>query len=491
MNSRISILIITIAFLPFHSSYGQNFEWLRSFGTKNVEQAISIASENSGNSVAMVSFGEKVDTGMGIDTLRFDSILFPIIKKNNSDNRKSFLLRMNNNGKVIGSISIGNIDGVSLCKDDIDNYYIIGTTIDSFYMFNNNSFDIKNGAVILIKLDSLFNVKWLKQVSSAQGKSVKITYSNKHLYFICNSKDTSNFDSSKFFLTKNSYSVIYGEINCLNGKILWAKNLFNNIQNYDFKLNHIINHKKQIFISGKLSSNNYLVLIDSFKNGGFLIKADSNGNYKSRYQIPSKNNIYGIEELAEDGENLYLCGVFSDSLLWNGKWIYSSYKSSVSNIFVAAVSDSFKQKWFYSPTILNPNSIAGSGVLKNLFFSNGFLYASGNLTDKIYYDNQIYHNDKSYFSSYTSALICKFDAIGNLLWMKEGLSTNSGVASVSGSKEKGVFISGTYRGELNFDKFKDTSNWFDAFITKLSDNAIIRGQVKAGPYCAGDTLRIP
>jgi len=58
-----------------------------------------------------------------------------------------------------------------------------------------------------------------------------------------------------------------------------------------------------------------------------------------------------------------------------------------------------------------------------------------------------------------------------------------------------IYVGGNYQDTLKFSKSlklkKDGTGNIDAFITKIIDYSITRGRVKSGPYCAGDTIKIP
>jgi hypothetical protein len=81
-----------------------------------------------------------------------------------------------------------------------------------------------------------------------------------------------------------------------------------------------------------------------------------------------------------------------------------------------------------------------------------------------------------------------------VLWAASGRS-NGGITAMSALAGESVFASGLFYDSLILGRFSkytnDGTGNFDAFITKITDYSITRGQVSSGPYCAGDTIKIP
>ncbi len=492
MKNKYYLLLLLFNAICFTAN-AQNFEWLKTYGTKNVEEIISVCAEPTGTTVFLLGHSDYIKTG--IDTLNFDSFSFFLPNKNIPHTNEGFLVRLDSGGKVLKARSIGKLYPTMMCRDDSGNFYISANFADTnTILFGSVNFKKANGNILFIKFDKNLNLKWIKQTGNSDTRANHIISSNKHIYFICQTKGKTQFDTATYNFA-NSLNFAFGELDQTNGNILWSNYFYNNTTNHVFHLTGLINLKGQLYFSGRrnsaTSANNLIISGDTFYRGGFIIETDSIGNYKKRFLVHSTVLNNGIDCITSDGEFLYFGGVFTDSIKWGNKIIYSGYNNNnnyLNNFFAASLTTSFKPRWFFYPKIPdpnNPNTGNGSGYVLNAKYHNQFLYFSGRLYSKIVIDSQTFHNGNK-----LSVLIFKTDLRGNILWATEG-GDNADPRSMDAIKEKGVYVAGLFDGEIKFGNYKDSSKAYDAFITKLSDNAIIRGQVKAGPYCAGDTLRIP
>ncbi|MCC6722131.1 MAG: hypothetical protein IT243_08000 [Bacteroidia bacterium] len=88
----------------------------------------------------------------------------------------------------------------------------------------------------------------------------------------------------------------------------------------------------------------------------------------------------------------------------------------------------------------------------------------------------------------------KTDKFGNILWMNR--ISNSIyyqiLSSISANNRKEILLSGFLSGSVLLNNKLYTTNInYDIILMKIHDIDIIRGYVKSGPYCAGDTIKIP
>ncbi len=491
------IFLIFVFFLA--DARGQNFKWLKSFGTKNSGESIVASLITSNNeSVFLLKISASI-SNTNSDTIEFDT--FKFIIPPGIDAIRSFLVKVDTDGKVIKAVLLGKFGVESMCKDHNDNFYIVG----NFNIIDTNPISIlgkstnlvpKNGNYLYFKIDSNLNLLWHKQIGNLYTNVLyvqNIQFLNKSIYFLARSKGKTVVGDSTYNLDANSYSSIYGEINLSNGSVVWSNCLFKNNSpgTAEVIFQGITRINGNLFISGfNNSGNNFTIASDIFYNQTpFIIKTDSVGKYKGMFTL-NNNRPVSFTNVVTDGKNLFFGGSFSDSLTFKQKVKIVPYFPSGSakkEMFVASISSSFEPIWFFHPEVKDFSAKNG-GEMDYLLCTENFLYVSGILSARVSINGDILN---PYSLSKYDLIIMKMDVIGNVLWAKNSVSY--GITKfIDAKNESLVHFSGFYRDSIRFDKFKVISKGqADAFITKLSDNAIIRGQVKAGPYCAGDTLRIP
>lgn len=152
------------------------------------------------------------------------------------------------------------------------------------------------------------------------------------------------------------FTFAFGELDQTNGNILWSNYLYNNTTNHEFHLTGLINLKGLLYFSGRrnstTSANNLIISGDTFYRGGFIIETDSIGNYKKRFLVHSTVLNNGIDCITSDGQYLYIGGVFTDSIKWGNRLIYSGYNNNnnyLNNFFAASLTTSFTPRWFFYP----------------------------------------------------------------------------------------------------------------------------------------------
>jgi hypothetical protein len=120
-----------------------------------------------------------------------------------------------------------------------------------------------------------------------------------------------------------------------------------------------------------------------------------------------------------------------------------------------------------------------------------FNYLSGStyLPLKVYPDSLLINcriRDPDFF-------LMKLDTFGNILWyLNFGKKGSSEYANPVIIEDDGVVVSGTFDSTTTLGNYTLTSNGgTDALLFKITDNSIYRGNIKKGPYCAGDSIEVP
>lgn len=341
------LILFILAFGFSETTFSQNFQWLRTDGSKINGLIIhSISAEETGGCTYLVAIDSVFNLSGLEDTVRFDSTKF-ILKGGYA----SYLVRVDSTGKVSKARQIGNFEAVNMCRDNFGNYYLTGGLIpschvDSVYMSSSN------GKMVFAKFDKDFNFMWVKQTGNSKSTfGSRIIFSDGHLYFNCTTLGNTKIGITNYSFG-SGYTYVFGELNKSNGEVVWSNFLFNNnIKNQtNLVISDMINLKGKLFMSVLLNDSNVLIRSDTlFAPGGAVIQADTLGNYERSFVLHNGKNTK-ITSLASDGQNLYIGGSFRDTLKWNSKTIVPE-ESYQSKMFIASLTLSLKPIWFYRPKI--------------------------------------------------------------------------------------------------------------------------------------------
>ena len=501
---RLFGLLIVLVSLP-RSAHSQNFEWLKAYGTKNFFESISgLSAEPSGGCVFLLGRDSFATSSSVPDTLKFDSIKFPTPTPAQWG---AYMVRLDSSGKVVKARSIGtfnitevgsyNSSGVEMCRDKDGDFYVAGC-LSGTNQVGSISMSQTNGRIVFAKFDKDFNFLWASQTgNSSTSGPVAFIYSGGHIYFIGNSFGNTKIGTINYSFN-NAYTYFYGEINRADGTIIWSDYLYNNNAGENLEITGMINLKQKLYFSG-YTGTRIMIGKDTFNAGGFVAETDTVGKYKKRFITYSKKPSTRIRCITTDGEFLYIGGHFSDTLTWGKQKIAPEYPKTLSvnknnELFAASITTSFQTRWFFRPKILD--TTRSGNLVTKVKNSGGYLYYVGAINTKILIENNILSPP----AIGVTPILFKTDFLGNVLWSTAG-NSNGYAFCMDAIAEKSVFASGWFRGKIKLGKHQDSSkgyisscsacNQFDGWLTKITDYSITRGKVSNGPYCAGDTIKIP
>lgn len=231
----------------------------------------------------------------------------------------------------------------------------------------------------------------------------------------------------------------------------------------------------------------------NYSNKGFLTVLSQSGNFLKGSLINEDSTqidcLYDVAAI--DSNQIYIIGNVQDSVINNGK----SYKSLrqipkkkfYSYGFVGLLGLNTGVKWLQlteNQIDFRPDDIiyASYPYSKLKYNSKGFVYACfliwGDTTVSIGGLKDAYLNPY---------LFVKFDVFGNALWLRQVWRP---VVDLVLTNDNNVVYAGSSGSDITIDPFKLKGKAF-TYLTKSKDYAITRGIVWPGPYCAGDTLKIP
>ena len=499
IKNRIYLFLIFIFFSKI--SFAQNFEWLR---TNKFSSTMTAATLPDGGAAILLTI-RNGSAGLP-DTIHLDTFRF--LSPQKSREAYACIVILNKNGKVTNAriayryfLSSNTIPGIrDICSDDSGNLYLTGYLSDNpFNTIGKDTLDVKNGAILFAKFDKDLKLIWTSQTGNSKviptsddpstiGPRTTLSLSNGRCYFTCVSLGTTKIGTAtyNFNAFTNHPTSVFGELNSSNGNVIWSNYLHSPDKTNTFRISGLVKVKSKFYVSGDFghspSKTKVVIGADTFFSpGGFIIEIDSVGNYIGRFVVHNKNNLL-INCLTTDRNYLYIGGHFIDSLMWGKTKIKPRYKTGVNNfeVYAASIDLSLQPRWFFNPYVLD-TTIDGeqSNGLNRVTSDDGFLYYGGRTSTKLLIDSTVINGD--------GIILLKADSLGNILWANSG--TGGWISDMDVSKGR-VFSTGIFHGKVQFGKNIDSSG-SGTFITKITNYSIDRGKVKRGPYCAGDTIKIP
>lgn len=442
-------------------------------------------------------------------TFYFDyQFQFDTVSLNYSSNtRKGLVLKQNNNGKVLWYKTIeaintsysvypgasmfnskGNLLVFVVCPSDIkvgkDTIKQIGTSGMAGYLIEfNDSGKIVNGRQLIEASSNIipnqpsnkFVCEKNDDLSMVLPAIVSKVYDSTGTININSKSGTSNIilkfsNSGKVLKWTADVPTLY--INSLKADIygnMYAAAYWAGSSSFTFK--------------GKTISN-------SWGSIGAVFIWDKDGNDKNWFPIISNKNSTLYNIAVHDSSSIFVSGNYlGDSVkvdtFWKKNRKYGTYN------FLARYDINGKAKWFktedtsYSTTF---NYFNGSTSMSN--YLDKFIYTSFNLpngTKPVIFDAQYYYPPNK---ASNVGMNMKVDEGGNILW---GFRTGFPFWSMGTDPKDNLYFMGPWTGDtIKFGTIKKKSlGNYDVYIGKTTDYSIERGNVYAGPYCAGDTIKVP
>jgi hypothetical protein len=461
-------------------SYGQNFQWIKQIGDQQVDQNPQCKLLSGGQSIVSWNFADstKIDAFKRKFKKFSNPCAISFINKNGiakwvwtPDSCSSYM--------QVTSISY------SESKSKI---FICGNFDDKIVINSKAYLGHRNGFIIRLDTNGSFEkIYTLSDTSLIQFETMDINNKNEiflgvyyagfpnyqlsisALSFTINKKGFFVLKLDDDLVPKNVSEPAYGQ---RLGKFLLKVSTDNKILNtYTFIDTATIGGKT--YFNGSHIHSTYLSYLDSnliLKKNELLFT--SSNAYSSISSINSLNN----------GE-LIIAGVFEDSISLIPK---KNFSNSMVPLF-ACLDSNLKLKWAKTPEVKSGQTIRSE--ILDIEVEGDYIYAGGFFIGDTKYDD--YNLPKAVGILW----FFKTDYRGNILWMNKIGTSNSYqyITSISAIKQKEVLLSGLIVDtvKLNSQTFITTKRKPDILLLKIRDIEIYRGFVKSGPYCAGDTIKIP
>jgi hypothetical protein len=392
-----TILFITVVILNFNASC-QNvyYDWAKQF--TSIQQwstpyanGTAIVVDSFENTYTTGYYHSGLDIDPGVGTLTFSC----------NGTTDIFLSKLDKLGNLVwarNSSGIGGAKSSSLALDHNGNIFVTGEYFGGMSVPTGNFANVTGTDAFLIKIDSAGNYKWAKHIGNSswvEGKAVKTdAYGNVYLAGLFN--DSADFDPGQ-------------GTHYMNG---------------DFAL--------------------------------FIAKYDSAGNYiwsKSIDHVANSNTDLIWLELDQSG-NLFLSGIFQDSVDFDPEPTYSYIYSPSSGVYLSKFDTSGNFIWV--------KSIGYDATAVMTMDSTGSFYFNGNA-------NQYTDFDPGPGQVYSAAggghFLAKWDSAGNFVWQKDLIV---GAYSIISDQSANIYCIGEFTGTADFDPGPGTYS-----VTSSGSNDIV------------------
>jgi hypothetical protein len=205
--------------------------------------------------------------------------------------------------------------------------------------------------------------------------------------------------------------------------------------------------------------------------GGFLAKYDAAGNCIWAHQ--KFISCTALKIIPYDDDLFILGMIFNDTAVVD---TFNYYSSISANLFFARYDTSGNRKW-----LVIPSSNSSIGGLDLDCDNMGNMYLLGNFIGNIIFDN-----DSLISPGTIDFFLTRFDANGNVIWMRQGHSSDSARGfQVSTIGDGSVHMAGTFTGSIvvgNFSLASTVNNSIFYAGYDASGNCMGAGQLDAALY---------
>lgn len=468
--------IFTILLLFASNLKSQNLQWTKSFGSKNSDFGIAMATDAKGNVYTTGSFDGLTDFDPGLGT-------FPVNVNGNTD---IFIHKMDAEGNLLWVKTYGSDraeGGYAISVDEAENVYITGyyTGTINFdppstqYEFSEPG----NGNMFVLKLDTNGNTLWARSIGGPKGEtgySIALDDAG-NIYTTGWFNETVDFDPGveTFFLTSSGKTDVYVQKLDNNGNFIWAKSFGGIDSDYGYSVR--IDNYGNVFTTG-----NFLQTVDfdpsvnvfnvtcTGQDDSFVLKLDTNGKFLWVKVMEGSEGVYALSMDVDDFGNVVTTGAFRDVADFNpGPGVDNHISKGLNDIFIQKLNAEGQHIWTKS------FGSSGRDVGIYVHFDNsGNIYTTGALSETVDFDlgtavANLTSNGKS------DIFIQKMDADGNFLWAHGFGSINGEDGYSVVSDENGnILLLATFQETVDFkvgtSSTSLTSNGsYDVVVMKLNE----------------------
>ncbi len=351
----------------------------------------------------------------------------------------------------------GTVITSSVCSDLGGNVFVTGRFNSPTITFGSTTLtNSGNADIFLAKYDSNGNLLWAKSVGGANFENAfsVSTDASGNVFITGEFQNTITFGST--ILTSAGSKDAFVAKYDTNGNLLWAKNVGGTGIDFGTALHTDANGN--VFITGSFSSSTLVFGSITLNNSGgasafdiFLAKYDANGNAlwaKNATGTGGTGFVVGnqVNSISTDTSgNVFITGTFYNSTITFGSITLTNTNatSAIGDIFLAKYDANGNILWAKNPTGadhdegLAVSADAGGNVfVTGAFLSSSLTFASITLSN----------------TGINNVFLTKYDANGNVLWVKSATGTNSAVGqSLSADASGNVFVVGAFASSITFE----------------------------------------
>lgn len=320
------IVLLFALFIGFIANSQTTFEWAKSIGGQNYDDANSIVLDGQGNVYVTGRFQKFVGTEVDFDP---GPGVYNIAAIGQYD---AFVLKLNANGDFQWAKNFGGggggvpVTANSITVDSNGNVYTTGFfpyTVDfdpslttEFFLTAENQFGNASTDVFISKLDSNGNFVWAKRIGAQFFETgVAITNdSNDNIYISGKFAGTVDFDPNGGIAELTGVSSSSGFILKLNssGNFIWAKSVAG--AGVEVVTAITVDSLGNVFATGNFGSSTDLdpgaAVFKITGNGAFILKLDSNGNFIFAKGFVGVVNCTALK--VDSSGNIFTTGSFAD-----------------------------------------------------------------------------------------------------------------------------------------------------------------------------------
>ena len=296
-------------------------------------------------------------------------------------------------------------------------------------------------------------------------------------------------------MKKHTFQRLLLLILCIQSFLTTAQNLqleyafvLEGNKDYDRGTNVVADHCGNSYVAGYFSSDSidfdpsdvheYLKKDQGFDNS-FLAKYDAVGKLLWANTIKSSDLVHISDIAIDDGNNIYLTGEFSESLVFeddNEKAVLTSNNEFL-DLFIAKYNAN--GKFIFCQKIISKNHNYGSFVKNIEVYNNSSIYISGLFQGELYFGSSSSNQQRLVSSNeyFYNSFVAKYSANGKFEWaFKIGgdLSSNR-IYGMAVDKNENIYVAGEMYRNAYFDP-SDTSatvhsdNYRKTFLAKYNHN---------------------
>ncbi len=353
---------------------------------------------------------------------------------------------------------LGDISDPKIAVEGSGNVYITGSFFYQATFGNNTLTSAGYDDIFVAKYNSSGTFLWARQGGSEsggdRGKGIAVDASG-NVYVTGTFAGTAAFGNASL-IAAGSYDIFVAKYNT-TGTLQWVRKAGN--ANSDFSNDVAVDGTGNVYVTG------YFQFMTTFGNTTltsagsydiFLTKYNSNGTFQWVQQIGGSSHDYGRDIAIDGNGNIYLTGVFSETVTFGNTSITSA---GVADVFVARYNTDGILQWVRQAGSSNDDS--GDGIAVD---GNGNIYVTGYFRDTAAFGHILFTP-----VGLTDIFVTKYDSNGRLLWAQQagGSSFDYG-RDIAVDGNGNVYVVGYFRDTASFGNTSATSAGLsDAFVARL------------------------